>query len=1003
MKKMRNIAVGAILALFASAVPSGAVWAAGGSGAVNDNAGGSGATLTLHYYEAAGGYHGHESAFTLTGKAGTQTASSRDGNWLTTTFEFPGAQSEDSLGFTIDGDSAYPTQKRFVQVKAGAAEAWLADGDAQVYAKPEPIDGSLIIKKNLKAYVAVQDLTDQLGLTVKTGTNGYLFDGAGAHTVPILTIYRGRDYFEINTNSNRIGQNVTGNMLRSYTDTVFTDLDGFAQDGKYYLSFSYIQRLFQVGTLVTDRNAFILPRQFVAYDKVQPVGDPATVGFSQGSLEAIDDYVKSQSENGGPSLAYSVVKDGKLVKESASGFALKYATSEVDGKYQPAQLLPKDQWEPATVDTMYDLASNTKMYATNYAIQQLVSEKKLDLNQTLQSFPGWEHYTDSYTEYTGDWTVGGVGGITAEHTGKSTVTVKDLLHHMAGEIPDPQYPNLSVAGDLYYQSSDIHDRSGIIDKISKTPLMVQPHTEFLYSDVDFMILGILVEQITGQTLDAYMQTHFYGPLDLNHTTFNPLTHGFSKNQIAGTELNGNTRDGNVSFGTFPDGSAVPMRHYTLQGQVQDEKAWYSMGGVSGHAGLFSNVSDMAVLTQLMLNGGLYNGKQYFTKAVADEFTTPYAPDPADADSSTIGLGWRVHSKSAAAYYYFNWGPSRSTYGHEGWTGTLTIIDPTYDMTITILTNMRHSPVVDPPNGFADSDFAISNMVPVSARIYNALLSTGTQYSPIASVEPTANASVPRGTSAADAAAALPQTTMVKDSAGVSHPVALTWTLDSTYDGATPGKYDATATFSLPADVVQADPVISLTVSATVTVTVTVKKSSRVTIPMPARPQANDLCGLANDTVTLPASTATVHWKYVRAAGNHMDKRHTIRVRAVAVAGFVFSNGKTSHTWRFHFTNHRCDGTVHLATNAKSQCVNGNAYVAVYARNTGEVKTNVRLTVPSCTKKFTSVAPQSAVYQLFDSGAKSIAAGAAVVAGYTWVNGAGSYSTFTAPYSALQCS
>jgi CubicO group peptidase (beta-lactamase class C family) len=361
------------------------------------------------------------------------------------------------------------------------------------------------------------------------------------------------------------------------------------------------------------------------------------------------------------------------------------------------------------------------MYSTNYAIQRLVSQGKLDITPTLASFPGWENFTDSNTEYTGDWTVGGRGGITAEHTGKSTVTIQDLLHHMAGQIPDPQYQNRNVAGGLYYQNSDIHDRSGIIDAICRTPLMVPPRTEFLYSDVDFMVLGILVEQITGQPLDEYMHDEFYAPLGLHETTFNPLQHGHSAADCAATENNGNTRDGNVSFGTLPDGTPVPIRRYTLQGQVQDEKSWYCMGGVSGHAGLFSTVGDLAVLTQVMLNGGIYHGREYFSKDIADQYTTPYALPGHSPDYSTIGLGWRVHSKRSAAYYYFNWGPSRSTYGHEGWTGTLTIIDPTYDMTVTILTNMRHSPVVDPPNGFWDSRFPIASMVPVTARVYNALL------------------------------------------------------------------------------------------------------------------------------------------------------------------------------------------------------------------------------------------------------------------------------------------
>lgn len=469
---------------------------------------------------------------------------------------------------------------------------------------------------------------------------------------------------------------------------------------------------------------------------LQPAGDAASVGFSQARLDALDDYVNTQAEDGGPSLALSVVRHSTIVTQRAFGYAKKYQTPLVNGRWQPAVLLPKDQWQRATIDTLYDLASNTKMYATNYAIQQLVSEGRLDLDRTLQSLPGWENYTDAATEYTGHWTVGGAGGITATHTGKATITVADLLHHCAGEIPDPQYQNLAVAGGLYYQSSGIRDRagidragidrSGIIDAICRTPLMLAPHTRYLYSDVDFMILGLLVEQVCGQSLDEYMQNHFYGPLGLHHTTFTPLQHGFTADQVAATELNGNTRDGNVGFGTFPDGTPVPIREYTLQGEAHDEKAFYTLRGVAGHAGLFSSVRDMAVLTQLMLNGGLYNGTRYFSRDVARAFTTPYSADPSQADpsqadASTIGLGWRLQSASANGQHYFGEGPSRSAFGHQGWTGTLTIIDPAYDMTIVILTNMRHSPVLSPPNEFEASEYPISGMRAVSDRIYDALL------------------------------------------------------------------------------------------------------------------------------------------------------------------------------------------------------------------------------------------------------------------------------------------
>lgn len=687
--------------------------------------------LIVHYHNKTGIYKGNLEAFPLESTAtGTVSEKTTDDYGLKMTFTFPDTRDNAYIGLVAKEDSKFPKDKRYVRLKNGTAEIWLLDGDPRVYNEPQLIDPSIILKKDNKAYAAVEDLKDLLNLTYKYGKNTYKFDGAAVGTADILTIYHDRDYFEINVNTNRIGSNVTSNMLNEYTELVFNDVDGFKQNGNYYLSVGYIERLFQVGSLAKDGQVFLMKQQDVAYDQLSYAKTPEEVGFSSEKLAKIDDYINKQVQDGFPSAAVIVVKDGKIVKESAYGYLKKYDTPLVDGQYQPAQLLPRSEWEPATVNSLYDLASNTKMYATNYAIQQLVSEGKLDLDQPLCSFPGWENYRDSYTVYTGKWTLGGPGGLNkTPRTGKETVTIRDILHHYGGLIPDPEYPNKTSAGALWYQNNDPTNRAGIIDIICKTPLMYTPRTTFAYSDVDFMILGLLVEQITGMPLDQYVEKNIYKKLGLTHTVFNPLQKGFAKSQIAATELNGNTRDGNISFGQMEDGTPVNIRKYTLQGEVHDEKAFYSMGGVSGHAGLFSTVGDMGVLTQLMLNGGIYNGTQFFTKEVADEFTTPYDPDPKKVDSSTIGLGWRVHSKSSSAYYYFNWGPSRSTYGHQGWTGTLTVIDPVYHMTITILTNLRHSPVVSPPNGFAGSNYPIADLAPISGLVYNALNDEKLQYSP----------------------------------------------------------------------------------------------------------------------------------------------------------------------------------------------------------------------------------------------------------------------------------
>ena len=712
MTATRHIAGGLCAVMAAATLTAAALPAAAQPGDERD-----GTELRVHYSSSAHGPHAVR-ATSLDRRHGRLIERDRDGFGTSYTFTFPAAGADAYLGFTTDDDT-FGDQTRYVRAADGEAEVWVLEDDPRTYTEPQEVASGDVTWRDGTPYVAVEDLAGLLDLTYSYGTNGYRFDGAAPGTLDILTIFRGRDYFEISTGTDRIGSNVTGNMLRAYTDLVFDDVDGFRADGKYYLSFGQIERTFQVAMRTGEGRSWLLVPEDVAYDTLQ-TADPEDVGFDADRLAELDQFLQSQVDDGSPAVAVIVTKDGKIVKNDAYGYALRYSTREVGGQTLPAELLPEEEWQEASTDTLFDLASNTKMYATNYAIQHLVSEGRLDLDQPVSSFPGWGCFTDESTVYTGKWTVGGAGGITAEHTGKADITLRDLLHHRGGLIPDPEYPNLTSAGELWYQTTDPDDRSGIISAICETPLMYAPRTTFAYSDVDFMILGLIVEQVTGQRLDSYLEQEFYAPLGLEHTYFNPLDHGIEPEQVAATELNGNTRDGNVSFGTQVDGTPVFIRDYTLRGEVHDEKAFYSMAGIAGHAGLFSTTSDMAVLTQLMLNDGIYEGEQYFTEDVIGEFTAPYSPDPDEVDSSTYGLGWRVHSASAAAYWYFNWGPSRSTFGHQGWTGTLTIIDPLHDMTITILTNMRHSPVIDPPNGFAGGQYPVSDLAPISAHVYRAL-------------------------------------------------------------------------------------------------------------------------------------------------------------------------------------------------------------------------------------------------------------------------------------------
>lgn len=389
------------------------------------------------------------------------------------------------------------------------------------------------------------------------------------------------------------------------------------------------------------------------------------------NLKLIDQIIQAEIDNGFTSAQLVVTQNGKIIKQASYGNVNSY---NKDGSRI-------ENGVAVTNDTLYDLASNTKMYATNYAIQKLVSEGKLSIDQKVSEiFPDFKDKPDDKIK------------------GKDNLTIKEILQHQAGFPADPQYhnnnydPNSSTltkpnGNELYTQNRD-----EILKKVIDTPLEYEPGTNTKYSDVDYILLGFIVEKVSGQNLDQYMKENYYEPLGLTHTTFNPLENGFNKNDVAATELNGNTRDGVVNFEN--------IRKDTIQGEVHDEKAFYSMDGISGHAGLFSNATDLAVLTQITLNGGGYGENKFFDLDTMDQFIKPK-----DGNAS-YGLGWRREGNNL---YSWAFSPisDKSTIGHTGWVGTLTVIDPVNNVSVVLLTNTKNSPVLDKesnPNDFVGNHY-----------------------------------------------------------------------------------------------------------------------------------------------------------------------------------------------------------------------------------------------------------------------------------------------------------
>ncbi|MCB5225588.1 penicillin binding protein PBP4B [Alishewanella sp. 16-MA] len=390
------------------------------------------------------------------------------------------------------------------------------------------------------------------------------------------------------------------------------------------------------------------------------------------AFQPIDQLIETEVAEGFPGAVLLVVKDGVVIKHSAYGYSQRY-TDDGRGVSKP---------EPMQRFTLFDIASNTKMYATNYALMQLVSQGKLDVTKPIQ------HYLPDYK-----------GG------GREQRLVSDLLYHIAGYPPEVHFfrPD-NRHGPAFYSLNKAHTEHLILTQV---PFATERGVQSVYSDVDYMLLGMLIEKISAQPLDVFVRQQLYQPLGLADTLFNPLQHGVAVSQIAATELQGNSRGGRVSF--------PANRQGVLRGEVHDEKAFYSFQGVAGHAGLFSTAADLSVLMSVALQGGGYGWQRFFDQATIQQFV---AASPYDHQ---YALGWRTAVQGDLAWHFGAYA-SQYAYGHTGWTGTATVIDPAHNLMVVLLTNKKHSPIVADGEGyyFSGDRFETGRYGSIMTMIYQAL-------------------------------------------------------------------------------------------------------------------------------------------------------------------------------------------------------------------------------------------------------------------------------------------
>lgn len=340
-----------------------------------------------------------------------------------------------------------------------------------------------------------------------------------------------------------------------------------------------------------------------------------------------------------PGCQVLALKDGKVVYDKCFGTFT----------YDDDRYVQKDD--------LYDIASLTKVFATTFAVMKLFDDGKISLDNTLGDFFPYLRKTD-----------------------KGNVKLVDIMTHQAGLTawipiykntiidgkPDANiYRNcidedhtVRVAKDMYISQDYVFE----IFELTKNSDML-PERKYKYSDLGFYYIPKIVELVTNKSFEDYLEENFYKPLNLNHIFFKPLRH-VAVDNIAPTE------------------NDTVFRMQLLQGDVHDLAAAL-MGGVSGHAGLFANARDLAVMMQLLLDGGYANNRQFISEYTIRKFTTaPYVDN-----MNRRGIGFdKPEVDPSVPYYTPSKQSSMRSFGHTGFTGTFAWADPENNLVVIFLSN-----------------------------------------------------------------------------------------------------------------------------------------------------------------------------------------------------------------------------------------------------------------------------------------------------------------------------
>lgn len=380
---------------------------------------------------------------------------------------------------------------------------------------------------------------------------------------------------------------------------------------------------------------------FLFFPGCEPPKDTAESGMH---MSRLDSLMNTHIEKGAlPGAVLQVKKEGDILYSKAFGYAHLYDYN-LDTLRTPKVM---------TTDHLFDLASLTKVLGTTMGIMILADKNLIQTDDPLY------RYLPEFNQ-----------------PQKSDITIRHLLTHTAG---------LYEWQPLYYMSSNKIER---YHAIAEMPLKHEVGKNRHYSDLGFMLLGDIIEKVSGLPLDRFLTQELYQPLGLARTAFNPLDKGYSK--IAATS-HGNpfekkmVYDDDFGFKALVNPESWDeWRTYTLVGEVNDGNAWYANNGVAGHTGLFSTAQDVQVLVDLLINRGLFDGRQFISKETVDEFLTK--------DKFNNAMGWAMDPEIFSAVK-----APEGTFGHTGFSGTSVVVIPEAEISIILFTNRQNKGVTESGN------------------------------------------------------------------------------------------------------------------------------------------------------------------------------------------------------------------------------------------------------------------------------------------------------------------